>query len=152
MRKRQPIFPGISSNTRRGSCKRPHSLVIIPVPTLFFVHEAAGVVVVTVVRILKDRGTWSLHILLPRHLSENTAIGSWCAFPEGTVIASVLSGNARCNAWETRARLSAACWGLSREDRGGCRGFGELRSALWQPSTPPGRYLQCPRVLRPEHC
>lgn len=118
MRKRQPIFPGIL--TRRGSCKRPHSLVIIPVPTLFFVHEAAGVVVVTVVRILKDGVPGPFTSSSPWHLSENTAIGSWCGFPEGTVIASVLSADARCNAWEMRARLSAACWGLSREDRGGC--------------------------------
>ena len=56
--------------------KSPHSLIVIPIPTLFFVSMVPGVLVVTGVRLLKDRCTWFIHILLPCHLSERMALGA----------------------------------------------------------------------------
>lgn len=74
---------------------------------------ATGVLVVPGVRLLKDRCTWSIHILLPCHLSENPAVSSRSCFPEGTVIVSVLS--VKCIASENRS--PSLCHELGRERR-----------------------------------
>lgn len=108
------MFP---SNTQRVSLKSPHSLIMIPIQTLFFVSMATGVLVVIGVRLLKDRCTWLIHILLPCHLSERTAVGSWSCFPEGTIIVSILSD--KCITSENHSAMRSR----GREDRGGCRDF-----------------------------
>lgn len=108
------MFP---SNTQRVSLKSPHSLIMIPIQTLFFVSMATRVLVVIGVRLLKDRCTWFIHILLPCHLSERTAVGSWSCFPEGTIIVSILSD--KCITSENHSAMRSR----GREDRGGCRDF-----------------------------
>lgn len=122
------MFP---SNTQRLSLKSPHSLIVIPFPTLFVVSMVPGVLVVTGVRLLKDRCTWFIHILLPCHLSERMAVDSWSCFPEGTIIASVLS--ARCITSENLSAVRSR----GREDRGGGRDFCNCEGLYHSQGHPP---------------
>lgn len=83
----------------------------------------------------------------PHHLSENTALGSGCCFPEGTVLASVLSADVEFVASENPPRVSAMCSGPKRDDRMLQRLLkkGEaLHCTFWQTQ------LQCHRVLLSE--
>lgn len=83
----------------------------------------------------------------PHHLSENTALGSGCCFPEGTVLASVLSADVEFVASENPPRVSAMCSGPKRDDRRLQRLLkkGEaLHCTFWQTQ------LQCHRVLLSE--
>lgn len=111
------------------SSESPCSLVILPVTNAvlcFHGHWAGG----PCCQATKEQ-VYPIHSHPPphHHLSENTALSSWCCFPEGTVIASVLSADVKCIASEN-PRASLPCAQDRNEKSGGCRDCCKWRSAL----------------------